>query len=152
VRQLPSLLRYEDRNSMAFSVEARTPFLDYRLVEFALALPFDERIDGEWTKIALRRGMQGTLPDEITWRRDKLGYPTPIAIWLRNQFRADAEEIIFSEEFRGRGIFHPKVEDSLWRQHQSGEKDTSWSVWRWLSLEMWFRVFIDGAGVPKRAC
>jgi len=140
---VPSLLRYEDRNSMAFSIEARTPFLDYRLVEYSLGLPFDERIDGEWTKSVLRRAMDGTLPPDITWRRDKMGYPTPFAIWLRGPFKEAAESIIYSDEFRRRGIFEPSVVDALWRQHLSGEADNSWNVWRWLNLELWFREFID---------
>jgi asparagine synthase (glutamine-hydrolysing) len=144
VKSLPALLRYEDRSSMAFSLEARTPFLDYRLVEFALALPFDARISGPWTKAVLRRAMQGTLPDAITWRRDKLGYPTPLAEWLRGEFRADAEAVIFSPEFRRRGIFDDEGVRRLWAQHVRGEQDNSWNVWRWLSVEFWFREFIDG--------
>lgn len=148
-RSLPSLLRYEDRNSMAFSIEARTPFLDYRLVEFGLALPFDEKIDGEWTKSVLRRAMDGTLPPEITWRRDKKGYPTPFAVWLKDEFRADAEEIIRSESFRQRGIFDPATVDRLWKEHLEGVKDNSWNVWRWLTLELWYRTFIDG-GTKQR--
>jgi asparagine synthase (glutamine-hydrolysing) len=144
VKSLPALLRYEDRNSMAFSLEARTPFLDYRLVEFALALPFDARISGSWTKAVLRRAMQGTLPDAVTWRRDKLGYPTPLAEWLRHEFRADAEAVIFSREFRERGIFDDAGVRRLWSQHVNGDCDNSWNVWRWLSVEFWFREFIDG--------
>ncbi len=143
---LPALLRYEDRNSMAFSLEARTPFLDYRLVEYALTLPFDERIDGEWTKSVMRRALDGVLPDEITWRRDKKGYPTPLAEWLRSEFRASAEEVIFSPEFRDRGIFDTDVVDAKWREHVSGQRDNAWNIWRWLSVEFWFRTFIDGTG------
>jgi asparagine synthase (glutamine-hydrolysing) len=142
-KSLPALLRYEDRNSMAFSIEARTPFLDYRLVEFGLALPFDQRIRGDWTKWALRKAMEGTLPDEITWRRDKLGYPTPFAEWLRSDFRADAEEVILSREFRDRGIFDGDVVERMWREHLAGDRDNSWNVWRWLSVEFWYRTFID---------
>jgi asparagine synthase (glutamine-hydrolysing) len=140
---LPALLRYEDRNSMAFSIEARTPFLDYRLVEFALALPFYERINGEWTKHILRRAMQDDLPAEVTWRRDKLGYPTPFAEWLKSEFRSDAEDVIFSHEFANRGLFDMGVVGAKWREHLAGHQDHAWSVWRWLSVELWYRTFID---------
>ncbi|MCX8007093.1 MAG: asparagine synthase (glutamine-hydrolyzing) [Coriobacteriia bacterium] len=144
VRQsLPALLRYEDRNSMAFSLEARTPFLDFRLVEYSLVLPFDERIDGQWTKSILRRALAGILPDEVVWRRDKKGYPTPFAEWLRSEFRAQAEEVIFSPEFRRRAVFDPAVVESKWREHVEGLRDNSWNVWRWLAVELWYRIFID---------
>lgn len=149
-KSLPALLRYEDRNSMAFSVEARTPFLDYRVVEYSLALPLRDHIDGDWTKAALRRAMEGILPPEVQWRRDKLGYPTPLAVWLRGPFRTEVEEFIHSPEFRSRGVFDMRVVDELWRQHLSGERDASWNVWRWLALEYWFRTFIDGRKLQSR--
>src|SRR5207249_206035 len=69
---LPMLLRYEDRNSMAHSVESRTPFLDYRLVEFLLSLPSHYKISQGMTKRVLRQGMQGILPEAIRLRTDKL--------------------------------------------------------------------------------
>lgn len=143
---LPALLRYEDRNSMAFSLEARTPFLDYRLVEYALTLPFGERIDGTWTKAVLRRALVGILPDEIVWRRDKKGYPTPLVEWLRTEFRRQVEEIIYSPEFRSRGVFEPSVVDAKWKEHIQGIRDNAWNIWRWLSVEFWYRIFIDGTG------
>lgn len=77
---LPALLRYEDRNSMAHSVEARLPFLDYRLVEAALALPVDHKIHNGWSKYPLRTS--GFLPDEIAWRRSKLGFNAPERSWI----------------------------------------------------------------------
>lgn len=80
---LPKLLRYEDRNSMAFSLETRLPFLDYRLVEMTFALPLSYRIHNGWTKWILRRSLDSVLPREITWRRTKLGFPTPEYNWLK---------------------------------------------------------------------
>lgn len=77
---LPALLRYEDRNSMAHSVEARLPFLDYRLVEAALALPVDQKIHNGWSKYPLRTS--GILPDAIAWRRSKLGFNAPERSWI----------------------------------------------------------------------
>jgi asparagine synthase (glutamine-hydrolysing) len=74
---LPALLRYEDRSSMAFGIEARLPFLDYRLVEAAIALPATSLIRGGFTKRILRDAMSGLLPESVCWRRDKLGFPTP---------------------------------------------------------------------------
>jgi len=74
---IPALLRYEDRSSMAFGIEARLPFLDYRLVEAAIALPASALIRGGFTKRILRDAVSDLLPESVTWRRDKLGFPTP---------------------------------------------------------------------------
>ena len=71
---LPSLLRYEDRNSMAHSIEARVPFLDHRLVELAFRLPAETKVRGADTKRLLREAMRGVLPEPIRTRRDKLGF------------------------------------------------------------------------------
>lgn len=84
---VPMLLHFEDRNSMAHSIEARVPFLDYRLVEFAIALgDMHKIVDGE-TKILLRRAMKSVLPEKIQNRQDKLGFPTPEQRWFRGELR-----------------------------------------------------------------
>lgn len=80
---LPSLLRYEDKNSMWHGVETRLPFLDYRLVELALSMRGSYKIQSGWTKYVLRQGMSGVLPEEITWRRDKRGFEAPENLWLK---------------------------------------------------------------------
>ena len=82
--QLRTLLMYEDKNSMAHSIETRLPFLDYRAVEAAVSMNCDYKIMGGWTKYALRKS--GTdnkvLPFEIAWRRDKIGFEAPSKLWL----------------------------------------------------------------------
>ncbi len=81
---LPTLLHYEDRNSMAHSIESRVPFLDHRLVELLFQFPTDLKINDGWTKYVLRKSMQDVLPEEIQWRTDKKGFVTPGEIlWLR---------------------------------------------------------------------
>ena len=79
---LPSLLRYEDRNAMRFSIESRTPFLDYRLIKMLFETEGIYKIHNGWSKWILRNSMNGKLPDEITWRRDKKGFPTPERRWM----------------------------------------------------------------------
>jgi len=79
---VPSLLRYEDRNSMAWSIESRVPFLDYRLVEFVLDLPIDHKLRGGRTKALLRTALRGLVPDRILDRRDKMGFVTPQSRWM----------------------------------------------------------------------
>jgi asparagine synthase (glutamine-hydrolysing) len=79
---IPALLRYEDRNSMAFSIEARVPMLDYRLVEYAISLPSKLKINNGFTKAILRDSMLGILPEKIRLRISKLGFSTPQSVWL----------------------------------------------------------------------
>ena len=88
---LPSLLRYEDKNSMAFSIESRTPYLDFRLVEYVAGLPLDSKISRGWTKYILRLAMKGLIPETIRCRRDKLAFDTPQEQWLRNEWRPSVE-------------------------------------------------------------
>lgn len=146
VRQsIPALLHYEDRNSMAFSIEARTPFLDYRLVEFCLGLPYDLKMRHGTTKYLLRRALRDDLPREIVERKDKKGYPTPMARWLRESGQEKMKEILFSSEARRRKIF--SVDGIRYRveRHCAGTIDANWEIYRWLTTELWFQTFIDQA-------
>jgi len=82
----PQLLRYEDRNSMAFSLESRVPFLDYRLVQFVLSLPSNYLIRNGYTKAILRESMKGILPESIRARKSKLGFATPEKEWMYSTY------------------------------------------------------------------
>lgn len=84
---LPALLRYEDRNSMAWSVESRTPFMDYRLVEFTTGLPERFVYKNGTRKAILRSAMQNVLPPAISGRKDKMGFVTPEEVWLKGDGR-----------------------------------------------------------------
>lgn len=81
--QLPHLLRYEDRNSMHFSIETRLPFLDYKVVETALSMRHEYKIKKGYTKFILRKSMESVLPEEIAWRKNKIGFEAPTEIWMR---------------------------------------------------------------------
>jgi asparagine synthase (glutamine-hydrolysing) len=83
--QLPHLLKYEDRNSMANSIEARLPFLDYRVVELALSLPVSLKIRAGFTKYILRKSMVNNLPEEILWRKNKFGFNAPVQSWMSDR-------------------------------------------------------------------
>jgi asparagine synthase (glutamine-hydrolysing) len=82
---LQELLRYADRNSMAFSREVRLPFLNHELVQFIFSLPSSFKIKNGWTKWILRQTMQGILPDEIVWRKDKIGFEPPQQLWMQHE-------------------------------------------------------------------
>ncbi len=95
-RSLPQLLRYEDRSSMAFSIESRVPFLDHPLVELVLSFPTELKIHQGWSKFVQRKAAERRLPDEIVWRRDKLGFATPQTAWhetTRGPMRALLQEV-----------------------------------------------------------
>ncbi len=83
---LPALLRYEDKNSMAFSLETRLPFLDYRLVEKVASFPLNQKMSNGWTKFVLREAMRGILPEKIRSRKSKLGFATPEDRWIKEVF------------------------------------------------------------------
>jgi len=80
---LQNLLRYEDRNSMAFSVESRVPFLDHRLVEFSIALDNEWKVKEGWSKYILRKAVEPRLPKQVVWRKNKMGFLTPQKGWKR---------------------------------------------------------------------
>ncbi len=90
---LPALLRYEDRSSMAFSVESRVPYLDHRLAEFCLNLPDELKINNGWTKYILRKSSEPYLPGEITWRKEKYGFVTPERSWTE-QLKENVHEMV----------------------------------------------------------
>lgn len=142
VTRLPELLQAEDRFSMAFSIESRVPFLDRRFVEFALALPDSQKIEGGTTKVVLRNAMRGLLPDQTVDRRDKQGYPTPGETWLRQHGAEYAGDLLASRSFRERGVFDPASTDAAFAQWRGGAGKLP-GLWTWLSTEHWFRRYLD---------
>lgn len=140
-RLLPSLLRYEDRNSMAFSIETRLPFLDYRLVEFVFSLPDTERLDGTTTKAILRRSLAGRIPKPVLARRDKMGFETPTDVWLRGRYAGETRRRLLTH-----GPLHEWLEPSRLREeleeYLAGRRAIGLQVWRWLSLESWARRYV----------
>ncbi len=92
---LPTLLRYEDRNSMAWSIEARVPFTDYRVVEFAFSQSLAKlKIMKGWSKWCLRKAGEGYAPKDILWRKDKMGFGTPEQLWMQSLIKAKAAEVL----------------------------------------------------------
>lgn len=140
---VPRLLRYEDRNSSAFSLEARVPFLDHRLVEFIFSLPMDQRIRNGWTKYILRQAMKGILPEEIRLRRSKIGFAVPEFDWMVKNKKL-IKGIFLSKKFRNRKYFEQdsvvKMFDEYCKKRQTQFNHV---FWRLLNLEIWMEIFID---------
>lgn len=136
---LPYLLRYEDRNSMAFSIEGRVPFLDYRLVEYSFGAAAPWRIYQGWTKWVLRQAMDGVAPSEVIWRRDKVGFETPEAEWLLHWLRTEQDAFplcTFSSDYLDSAVVRQRIEKWM----TTGQGDTR-AIWRWINLELWLRIW-----------
>jgi asparagine synthase (glutamine-hydrolysing) len=142
-RSLPGLLHYEDRNSMAHSLEARVPFLDYRLVEAAYSLEGSELIRNGTTKDVLRRAVAELLPARVRERRDKIGFATPESRWLREDLGSMAADIFASRSFAERGWFEPSGVRRKLEEHRTMKVDAGFELFRALSVELWARRFID---------
>ncbi|CAE6804468.1 Asparagine synthetase (glutamine-hydrolyzing) [Nitrospira defluvii] len=120
---LPLYLRIEDRNSMAHSVEARLPFLDYRLVSFVCGLPDEWKVRGPWNKYVLREGMRGRMPESVRGRVDKMGFPTASKKWFAHDLYEPLRDVLASQTVRERGIYNAKVILADLERHRKGEAD-----------------------------
>lgn len=130
---LPTLLMFEDRNSMAFSIESRVPFLDHRLVEFAFSLPDDTKMKDGVTKRVLREGMKGIMPDAIINRKDKKGFVTPGEVkWLRGPLKHLLEQDLGKMDF----LKQEKVK-SVIDKFRNGDNSEATLVWRLVVLRYW---------------
>lgn len=144
VNSLPCLLRYEDKNSMRWSIESRVPFLDYRFVELLSAIPSNLKIREGMTKYCFRVAMDGIVPRRILERRDKIGFATPDSEWLGSrEFLSVFERVFNSNEFASREYWmQSEVVRMLKRFSRYGD-DLGYVLWRVLIVELWLRMFID---------
>jgi asparagine synthase (glutamine-hydrolysing) len=134
---LPMLLRYEDRNSMAWSIESRVPFLTPALAEFLLALPEDYLISADGvTKHVFRESMRGIVPDAILDRRDKIGFATPEKSWL-GELSPWIETVLSDDRLARVPALNAADVGREWRAVLSGKRPFDWRVWRWVNLVRW---------------
>jgi len=146
---LPGLLRFEDRNSMAFGIEARVPMLDRTFVEAAMQAPPELKLRDGTTKRILRAAMRGIVPDEILARRDKIGFTAPTYEWMSGSLRTWWGDLIGSTSFRDRGCFDSKGVAELTRQFDSGttnpehQAGLALALWRAALTDAWARQFLD---------
>lgn len=138
---LPALLRYEDMNSMAHSIESRVPFLTPALVEFLFAVPTRYMIDERGTtKSLFRQAMRGLVPDGILDRRDKIGFQTPEKSWF-GTVRPKFEEILSGEPLAALPFLKAAAVREEFAAALAGAKPFNWRVWRWVNTIRWFRLF-----------
>ncbi len=117
---IPQLLRYEDKNSMRCSIESRVPFLDFRLVEFALSIPPNYKIHGGITKYILRKAIRGLVANKIVDRKDKIGFATPDKDWLTSdEFVCRLKKIIESNNFASRKYWDMQMVSKIFKQAEN---------------------------------
>ncbi|HYL98863.1 MAG TPA: asparagine synthase (glutamine-hydrolyzing) [Blastocatellia bacterium] len=136
------LLVKVDIASMAASLEARSPFLDHHLMEFAAGLPSNYKVRGLTTKYLLKNALRGILP-ETNLKRGKMGFGVPIGYWLRGELKDFLAGAILSERALGRGYFKPDAVRRVFDLHQAEVRDYAHQLWTLLMLELWHREFID---------
>ena len=137
------LLVKVDIASMAVSLEARSPFLDHHLMEFAASLPARYKLRGLTTKYLLKRALRGLLPEE-NLTRSKMGFGVPIGHWFRGELKDFLRGNILSETALGRGYFKAREVKQLVEEHTEGRRDYSHQLWTLLMLELWHQEFVDG--------
>jgi asparagine synthase (glutamine-hydrolysing) len=137
---LPMLLHWEDRDSMAHSIESRVPFMDYRLVEFSFGLPDEFKLSGGITKRVLRDSMAGILPEEIKNRMDKLGFVTPEEVWVKETGTDKFREALRESIALSKGILNDYALDEL-EEIINGQRVFSFQVWRMICFGIWMKTF-----------
>jgi asparagine synthase (glutamine-hydrolysing) len=136
---LPALLQVEDRVSMAFGLESRVPLLDRRIIDLITRMPPSMKFKGAEMKYILKKSMKGILPDIVLNRKDKMGFPVPLHLWLKKDIRGFVEDLLLSPESRKRGIWNIKKVKTMIEQ----ERPFGRNLWGMMCLELWFRKFID---------
>ena len=140
-------LTYNDKMSMASSVEVRVPFLDRELAEFvAWNVAPESKLKGKWrpvTKHIFREAMRSMLPDEVL-RQPKAGFAAPVDYWLAHDLRPMVDDLLSEGQVRKRGLFRPEVVRRYVDEQRRGKEDWSMQIWQLLTLEIWMQLFLDG--------
>lgn len=136
------LLVKVDIASMANSLEARSPFLDHKLMEFAASIPPELKLKNGEGKYLLKKAMTGILPDEVIWRK-KMGFGVPIKRWFKNELKQLVYDTLLSKKSIERGYFRKEILEKLLSDHQSEKADNSYKIYALLMLELWHKMFYD---------
>jgi len=142
--RLPELLLMRvDKMTMATSVEARVPYLDHKLVEFAMSIPSGLKYHHGETKYILKRALEGVIPNQVL-NREKKGFGVPLDEWMRGRFGGFVEESLVSSKIRRRGLFDYGFVKHMLTEHQRGRANYSFFLWSLLNLSLWYDQWIEG--------
>ncbi|MEC1719142.1 asparagine synthase (glutamine-hydrolyzing) [Schinkia azotoformans] len=136
---LPALLHVEDRTSMAVGLESRVPLLDHRIVELVAKIPPAIKFKNGEPKYLFKQVIKNIIPEEVLYRKDKMGFPVPLQKWYKNKVGDYVKEILLDKRAQERGLFNIKeLEAKI-----NNENDFGRAIWGALSLELWFKTHID---------
>ena len=142
--RLPELLLMRvDKLTMATSVEVRVPFLDHRLVEFAMTIPSHMKYRNGDTKHILKRALRGVIPDRVIERK-KQGFGAPINECMFDRLGSLVERSLFDSPLRRRNLFDYDFIRELLARHRTGRADYSFFLWSLLNLSLWYEFWIEG--------
>ncbi len=136
------LLVKVDIASMANSLEARSPFLDHNLIEFAASLPENLKMSSFRPKSLLKKVAARLVPKEVIYRR-KMGFGVPVGQWFRGEMKDFVRSVLLSRSSLERGIIKPSMIEKYVAEHTNAEQDHAFQIWTLLMLELWFQRFID---------
>ena len=136
------LLVKVDIASMANSLEARSPFLDHKVIEFAASLPESLKMRRFETKSLLKKVAARLVPREVVYRR-KMGFGVPVGKWFRSEMKDFVRDVLLSPPALRRGVVNPEAIERYVHEHTTGRRDHSFQIWTLLMLELWFQRFID---------
>lgn len=136
---------------MAASIESRVPFLDHKLVEFAMKIPAQYSIRGLAGKFILKEAMEDVLPHSVIYRK-KMGFPTPWEHWLKGATLDALERLLLAPRSMDRGLFQRDAVQRIFAEHRNRTGDHSNRIWRLLNLEIWQRIFLDGESPGQIRC
>ena len=137
------LLTKTDRASMAWSLEARVPFMDTLVANFAFSLPVRHKVRGLSKKRLLRKAMEPLLPHDVVHGK-KRGFSIPAAAWLRGDLQPFARETLEPEVLRRQGLLQPAAVAQVLDDHVSGRADLSRQLWGLLALTLWYEHHVEG--------
>jgi asparagine synthase (glutamine-hydrolysing) len=143
------ILTKVDRMSMAASLEARSPLLDHKLIEFVTRIPSGLKMRGLETKHILKRAVEDLVPPEIL-NRPKQGFGVPLQPWINSQLRGRIHETLTSQSARTRGYVEPRYVNLLLDEHERNRRDHSSQLWALFMLELWHRLFQDQAPASQQ--
>lgn len=138
---IPASLRAEDRNTMAHSIESRSPFLDHRLIEYSYALENKYKIRDGLGKWILRESMKGILPEKVRMRKDKAGFISPADEWFKTINKNQILDMLNSDELKQINIFDIDALKSLYQEHLMGLKNHHMFLWQLINVFIWYKKY-----------